>query len=250
MRRPALDPTQAADRHEAEDGGPATVADPDGAEDDAVATVPEPLETEILETETLETGPLDLDIALVVQDDRWSVAMPTLEQHLPDLAMAALSAGGLFARLTPGQGMEMSLVLADDATVQALNRDYRGKDAPTNVLTFALTEGDSISPVAMDPDRRLPPLGLGDVILAYETVTREAVEQGKPLSAHVSHLVVHGVLHLLGHDHMTDAQATAMEALERRVLQLYGIPDPYADPDGDPPGAALPSGCAAGGTSP
>lgn len=117
---------------------------------------------------------------------------------------------------------EMSVVLADDALVQQLNRDYRGKDKPTNVLSFALTEADE------------PELGegaavmLGDVILAYETVQREAAEQGKSAADHLVHLVVHGVLHLLGYDHMTDDEAEEMEALETQLLAGLGIADPYA----------------------
>ena len=117
---------------------------------------------------------------------------------------------------------EMSVVLADNALVHQLNRDYRGKDKPTNVLSFALTEADE------------PELGegaaimLGDVILAYETVQREAAEQGKDPSDHLTHLVVHGVLHLLGYDHMTDEEAEEMEALETQLLAGLGIADPYA----------------------
>ncbi|NYZ12987.1 rRNA maturation RNase YbeY [Azospirillum sp. RWY-5-1] len=119
---------------------------------------------------------------------------------------------------------ELSVVLADDAMVQTLNRDYRGKDKPTNVLSFALTEAAGPEP---EPGA---PILLGDVILARETVVREAAEQGKPEDDHLTHLVVHGVLHLLGYDHEQDDEAEAMERLETRVLAGLGIPDPYADP--------------------
>jgi probable rRNA maturation factor len=106
---------------------------------------------------------------------------------------------------------EISLVLSDDAAVQALNRRWRGQDKPTNVLSFAT--GD------------VP--HLGDIVLAFETLAREAVEQGKPLAHHLRHLIVHGVLHLLGHDHEAVRDAARMEKRERRILARFAIPDPY-----------------------
>ncbi|MDQ2106151.1 rRNA maturation RNase YbeY [Azospirillum isscasi] len=117
---------------------------------------------------------------------------------------------------------ELSVVLADDALVHRLNREYRGKDKPTNVLSFALTEAE-------EPELGEDvPVMLGDVILAWETVAREAAEQGKTPSDHMTHLVVHGVLHLLGYDHETDDEAEEMEQLETDVLATLGIADPYA----------------------
>ena len=118
---------------------------------------------------------------------------------------------------------ELSLVFADDATVKALNAEWRGKDKPTNVLSFPA--------FPLKPGGRLPPL-LGDVILAFETTACEAVQEGKPLDNHVSHLVLHGLLHLLGYDHETDADAEVMEALEIAILTNLAIPDPYAVIDG------------------
>ncbi len=129
----------------------------------------------------------------------------------------------LAASYPPDDGpAELSVVLADDALVQQLNRDYRGKDKPTNVLSFALTEAE-------EPElEEGAPVLLGDVILAYETVQREAAEQNKNPDDHLTHLVVHGVLHLLGYDHETDDEAEEMEALETRLLATLGIADPYA----------------------
>jgi probable rRNA maturation factor len=166
--------------------------------------------------------------------------------------------------------VEMSLVLADDATVQELNKSYRGKDKPTNVLSFALyadgeaggdegewdedeaeaddpDDGDGDGDVDfLSPDDAVPVL-LGDVILAFETVDREAREQGKALANHLTHLVTHGVLHLLGYDHLEDSEAEQMERLETQILSGLGIADPYAgrDPAGgysapDDPGDDLP----------
>lgn len=114
---------------------------------------------------------------------------------------------------------EVSLVLADDALVRRLNRQWRRIDAPTDVLSFP-ADDDGLATNA--------PWLLGDVILAFETVSRAAAEQGKPLADHLRHLVVHGVLHLLGYDHEKPAEAEEMEALETRALARLGVADPYA----------------------
>jgi len=122
-------------------------------------------------------------------------------------------------------------MLADDATLRRLNRDYRGKDKPTNVLAFPLAfplagRGGKATPGNMV----LGDLLLGDVVLALETVQAEAAAQGKSVGDHLAHLVVHGVLHLLGHDHVRATAAARMEALERRILAAMGIADPYRVP--------------------
>jgi probable rRNA maturation factor len=117
----------------------------------------------------------------------------------------------------------VSVVLADDALVRRLNRQWRRIDAATNVLSFPSL------------DQELPPKApflLGDVVLAYETVSREAQEQGKDLADHLRHLVVHGILHLLGYDHEDPGQAEQMEALETQVLARLGVGDPYAERQG------------------
>lgn len=124
-----------------------------------------------------------------------------------------------------GRPAEVSLVLSDDGHVQELNRDWRGKDKPTNVLSFP-AEGDFPMPGA--------PRLLGDIILAQETVAREALEQGKRFDHHLSHLVIHGLLHLLGYDHIEEDEAQEMEALEIKLLASMDIPDPYGD-DHTPP---------------
>jgi probable rRNA maturation factor len=111
---------------------------------------------------------------------------------------------------------EIGIVLCDDAHMQELNRKWRGKNKPTNVLSFpANASGDGI------------PRHFGDIVLAYETLTREAKAEGKTAEAHLSHLAVHGMLHLLGSDHENDDAAEAMENLERKILARLGISDPY-----------------------
>jgi probable rRNA maturation factor len=116
-------------------------------------------------------------------------------------------------------GAELSVSLADNRTVAASNRDWRGKDAPTNVLSFPGATADRISQSPF----------LGDIILAYETVEQEALAEDKPMAHHTVHLVVHGVLHILGYDHMTKADAERMEALETLILASLAVPDPYSD---------------------
>lgn len=116
---------------------------------------------------------------------------------------------------------ELAVVLADDRLSRRLNRTWRGKDKPTNVLSFPAADSDARPKDA--------PLLLGDVILAGGVIAAEAEAQGKRLSAHLAHLVVHGVLHLLGHDHEHDRDAQRMEALEIRVLRTLGVANPYEE---------------------
>ncbi len=142
------------------------------------------------------------------------------------------------ASLQTPYGVEVSLRLADDATLRALNARWRGIDKPTNVLSFpsagpAFPSAGPAFPSAGPafPAARSGPLGdasLGDIALAYETLAREAEDLGVPLADHYRHLVAHGFLHLIGYDHETDAEAERMEALETRILKRLGAADPYA----------------------
>ncbi len=117
---------------------------------------------------------------------------------------------------------EVSLVLLNDERQRALNRDYRGHDKPTNVLSFAAND----SPQTPQPEGA--PRLLGDITIALETTTQEAAEQGKALSSHFSHLVVHGMVHLAGFDHEDETGALEMESLEREILESIGVADPYS----------------------
>lgn len=147
-------------------------------------------------------------IEVEIEDDAWTAALPDVGPHVERAARAALGAV---------QG-DVVVALADDAAVQQINARFRDRDAPTNVLSFPAAE--SAFP------------HLGDLILAHGVCAREAAEQGKSLADHLSHLVVHGVLHLLGRDHVEDAEAEEMEAEERRILADLGVADPYG-PDHD-----------------
>jgi probable rRNA maturation factor len=115
---------------------------------------------------------------------------------------------------------EISVLLTDDKAMAALNEKWRGKEGPTNVLSFPGDDG---------PTAPGAPVFLGDIVLAFETLEREAAGDGKPFSDHLVHLVVHGVLHLRGYDHETDDEAAEMEALETELLAGLGIPDPYRE---------------------
>ena len=118
---------------------------------------------------------------------------------------------------------ELAVMLTDDTGIRTLNNNWRNIDKPTNVLSFPALRPEG----TRQPDD--PPPMLGDIAIAYETTRREADDEGKPFDHHLSHLAVHGFLHLIGYDHETDTDAEEMENLERRILAQLGIPDPYAD---------------------
>lgn len=151
-------------------------------------------------------------IDLEIEDQAWLAAEPDAEA----LALAVTQATLAYIDFTEGS---VTLLLTDDQSVRELNLRFRQKDSATNVLSF---------PAPQNPERHL-----GDVALAYGACAREAVEQGKPLGHHLQHLVAHGVLHLVGYDHETDAEAEQMEGLERVILAGLGVPDPYAAEQGD-----------------
>jgi len=152
-----------------------------------------------------------IDIAVIRNDEAWP---DDLDARAEEAVLAALK----FARPKVKGVAELSILLTDDAEQRELNRQWRGKDAATNVLSFPQIE--PFGPVA----------GLlGDITLARETLIREADAQGVTFAAHFTHLVVHGFLHILGYDHLTDAEALQMEGLETQILASLGVADPYAD---------------------
>lgn len=154
----------------------------------------------------------------IIEDGRWGDLEP-----LADAAVAAtLVEVGLVAA-----DWEVSLMGCDDARIAALNADFRGKPQPTNVLSWPSQERgadtDGAMPQAPDPSDA----ELGDIAIAYDTCAAEAAAAGKPMADHVTHLIVHGTLHLLGFDHVRDADATLMEGLETQILGKLGLADPY-----------------------
>lgn len=135
------------------------------------------------------------------------------------LVQRAVTAAAALADAEIEEDAEVSVLLTDDARIRVLNREHRGFDKPTNVLSFPQD----------DPDAEAYGPLLGDIVVAHETVAREAIDGGLPFSHHLTHMVVHGFLHLVGYDHLHDDEAEEMERLETAILSGLGIPDPYAD---------------------
>jgi probable rRNA maturation factor len=156
----------------------------------------------------------EFDLYTALESDSWGD-----EQRLVALSRRIFDVAAKELELKGSKSVEISLLFADDARVQPLNRYWRAMDKPTNVLSFPSA--------ILQPGVALPPV-LGDIVLAYETIEREAEEEDKPFDNHVSHLLLHGFLHLLGYDHQIEAEAARMEAIETRILGLLAIPDPYA----------------------
>ena len=151
---------------------------------------------------------MPLDIA--IEDDSWA-ALPNLEMMAEQAAAAALP--------TAEQGRIITLLFSDNETMQDLNKEWRGLNKPTNVLSFPAPK-----------DQPVPPGGLpllGDIVLGYGICAREAEDAGKTLADHTCHLIVHGILHLLGYDHENDKDADVMEAVEIKILSTLGIENPY-----------------------
>ncbi len=160
---------------------------------------------------------LEIDIEAPWPEGAW--------EELAETAAEAL------AELAPELGnprLLVSLLFTSDAEIHELNREWRGRDKPTNVLSFPMLTGDDLHALPGDG----PPEMLGDIALAFETCAREAAEKGISLNHHAAHLIIHGLLHLAGHDHEISAEdADAMEALETKALAIIGIADPYEGQD-------------------
>ena len=168
-------------------------------------------------------GVMDEFMDVVIEDERW------LSDGLPDLALRAALATLAELGLSP-DGFSICVMGCDDARIIALNGDFRGKAKATNVLSWPAEErGAEHAGAAPDLPQAGPaddPEHLGDIAISYDTCAAEAVE--KPMADHVTHLIIHGILHLLGYDHIRDADGDLMESLEIRILAGLGLPDPYA----------------------
>lgn len=165
---------------------------------------------------------MTISIEFNVEDEAWAGSAPFYREIALAAAGEALAAAGL-----AGRDAEISVLLCDDARIAALNAGFRGKPAPTNVLSWPAHPLAPPRPGAAPPAP--PDAMLGDIALARETVEKEASAQHLTVERRFAHLFAHGVLHLLGYDHQTDADAELMEGLERRALAAMGIPDPYAN---------------------
>jgi probable rRNA maturation factor len=157
-----------------------------------------------------------LTVTVEIEDARWTDAFPACEDLLTRAIAVALADAN-----PPAGGVEVGVRLVDDGAIRGLNREWRGRDAPTNVLSFPLGGPEAID----DPDF---PWLIGDIVMAFDTVDAESRRDGKPFAHHVAHLAIHAALHLLGHDHEDEREAEAMEAMETALLARLGIADPYA----------------------
>lgn len=155
-----------------------------------------------------------ITVDILAESPLWDEAEDWRSDVEAAVAMAAAAADAEIA-----EDAELSLLLTDDAAIRVLNRDHRGLDKPTNVLSFPQDdpEADAYGPL------------LGDIVVAHETVAREAIEEDISFRDHFLHMIVHGFLHLVGYDHMNDDEAEEMESLETAILARLGIANPYAD---------------------
>ncbi|WP_146586332.1 rRNA maturation RNase YbeY [Puniceibacterium confluentis] len=163
---------------------------------------------------------------IISEDDRWRGL------GLDALAETAARAALNHLNLDPGQ-YDIAVLACDDARIATLNADFRGKPTPTNVLSWPAwdlsAEVEGAAPDDAPPGSEADPESLGDIAISWDTCAREAAESGKSMPDHVSHLIVHGILHLLGYDHVRDGDATLMEGHETAILGKMGIDDPYRD---------------------
>jgi probable rRNA maturation factor len=161
-----------------------------------------------------------LAVDILIESEAWRMLPEAEDIVRRAIAFAATSEADIHHR-----NAELSVLLCDDKTIARLNRQWRGQQKPTNVLSFPASPLPGAVPAEKTP--------LGDIAIAYETLARESEESGKTVSDHLSHLVVHGFLHLLGYDHHMDDEAERMERLERDILARIGVADPYAACDAD-----------------
>ena len=164
-----------------------------------------------------------MTLDILIEDDRWA------RSGFSELAEAAFEAT-LAALDLDAEIFEASVLACDDSRIKVLNADFRDKDKATNVLSWPSAERAADTPGARPAGPQPgPDSELGDIAIAFDTCAREAAEQGKPFADHVTHLFVHGTLHLLGFDHENEPDAALMEGLEVQILGNMGLPDPYRD---------------------
>ena len=173
---------------------------------------------------------MTLSIQLVKASTKWQAAFPSMKKKIEQAAAAAFLNGKKPAAFDK-RAFEITVVLADDKMIKNLNHDFRGKNMPTNVLSFPQFNMAKFRKTILDDFSKKEEIPLGDVVLAFETIKRESRLEKKKLESHVLHLVIHGVLHLLGYDHMNDKDAKKMEKMECDILETLGYPDPYNEPE-------------------
>lgn len=155
------------------------------------------------------------EIDITVNDDNWINNIPNIRELTEGVIKACLS-----KIINNIETIEISVVLADNDFVKNLNRTYRNKDKPTNVLSFPITESNDLKEQQIF-------VSLGDIVIAFETINSEALEQNKTVKDHFTHMLIHGCLHLIHYDHLTKNEAQEMESLEIDILKTMGIKNPY-----------------------
>jgi len=157
----------------------------------------------------------DYMIDIAIEDEIWHAAIQDIEKMTQDIISETIKHDKINA-----QAIEVSVLLTNDAQIQELNKTYRQKDKPTNVLSFPQTDKNEVDS---------PFLMLGDIVIAFDTIHREAEEQDKKLSDHYTHMLVHGCLHLLHYDHLNEEEAQQMETAEIKTLNKFGVKNPYSN---------------------
>jgi probable rRNA maturation factor len=163
---------------------------------------------------------VDIEIDEHIQSPHWNLWLERFSFRITPLLRFAFNQADWTYPIARPNHLNLSLIWTDDAQIQVLNATYRTINKPTNVLSFCDLDGSDDTP-------QETPLYLGDIVLAFETITQEALEQDKSFEHHSLHLVVHGFLHLLGYDHQIQEEADLMETLEIMILDSFGIPNPY-----------------------
>ena len=173
-----------------------------------------------------------INLDVIVEDERWVEEVDfdaiKVAEELKNLAFDFVEheiAKGKHEILSIGKKLQLNVCLSNDEAVHKLNKEFRGIDKPTNVLSFAQVDEDEFWDSLHDEDES----EFGDIILAYETLKREALEKNITVYAHYCHLLVHGFLHILGYDHQNDEEAEEMEGIETDILAVFSIEDPYAE---------------------
>jgi probable rRNA maturation factor len=169
---------------------------------------------------------ISFSVNLDAASAKWGKAFPNMRKKIEQAAACAFLNAKKPAAFK-GRAFAVNILLSDDVTVRKLNKNYRGKDKPTNVLSFPQFALRGLRRSALDSFPPKSAIPLGDIVLAFQTVQRESLQQKKTLENHVIHLIIHGTLHLLGYDHQTLKEAKSMEKLECDILDSLGYPDPY-----------------------
>lgn len=186
-------------------------------------------ESRMPEPASINTLNTNIIVSISVENPRWrdtDFGVP-LENLLETMVRTSLMSADAPA-LNAAENTEVSLILMDDQTIHSINREYRGFDKPTNVLSFPQLQPKEVKSTSLKNRSFLP---LGDILVSLDTIEKEAADQGKDLQDHLAHMIVHGCLHLLGYDHMNNGQADEMETLETAILTGLGYAPPYDNDD-------------------